>query len=45
MPWTYSQTTGDLTLNKPLAGKNYSGTGAGRDYPARRGVHNVGPIP
>jgi hypothetical protein len=32
-------------LNKQLAGKGYSGTGAGRDNPAMQGVHNVGPIP
>jgi hypothetical protein len=45
MTWTYSQTTGDLTLNNAAVGKGYSGTGAGRDNPAMQGVRNVGPIP
>jgi hypothetical protein len=45
MTWTYSQSTGDLSRDGSIAGKGYSGTGAGRNNPAMQGVGDVGPIP
>jgi len=45
MPWSYSQSTGQLTYNSAPAGEGYSGTGAGRNNPDMQSVPNVGPIP
>jgi len=49
MPWTYSQSTGQLRHNGTVAGTGYSGAGqtaaAGRNNPAMQGTPNQGPIP
>jgi hypothetical protein len=46
MPWTYSQTTGELTDPTGAdAGTGYSGGGVGYNNPADQGDENVGPIP
>lgn len=45
MPWTYSQSTGELTRNGIIAGTGYSGHGTGRNNAAMQGTHDVGPIP
>lgn len=49
MPWTYSQSTGQLHHNGVLVGTGYSGAGfnaaSGRNNPAMQGVANQGPIP
>lgn len=49
MPWTYSQSTGQLRHNGTVVGTGYSGAGqtaaAGRNNPAMQGTPNQGPIP
>lgn len=45
MPWIYSQSTGQLTLNGSVIAIGYSGCGSGRNNPAEQAVRNVGPIP
>lgn len=49
MPWTYSQSTGQLRHNGILVGTGYSGAGtsaaSGRNNPAMQGAINQGPIP
>ncbi|CAD5372059.1 conserved hypothetical protein [Rubrivivax sp. A210] len=49
MPWTYSQSTGQLRHNGTLVGTGYSGAGltsaGGRNNPAMQNVPNQGPIP
>jgi hypothetical protein len=45
MPWTYSQSTGTLSLNNSGYGSGYSGTGPGRNNPADQNVQNEGPVP
>jgi len=49
MPWTYSQSTGQLRHNGALVGTGYSGAGmtaaSGRNNAAMQGVPNQGPIP
>jgi Tlde1 domain len=49
MPWTYSQSTGQLRHDGVLVGTGYSGAGtaaaSGRNNPAMQGTANVGPIP
>ena len=45
MPWTYNQTTGQLTHNHAQVATGYSGAGTGRNNPQMEAVHNVGPIP
>lgn len=49
MPWTYSQSTGQLRHNGALVGTGYSGAGwttaAGRNNAAMQGTPNQGPIP
>lgn len=49
MPWTYSQSTGQLRQNGALVGTGYSGAGQnaanGRNNPAMQGIANQGPIP
>jgi hypothetical protein len=49
MPWTYSQSTGQLRHNGRLIATGYSGAGhnaaSGRNNPALQGVRDVGPIP
>jgi hypothetical protein len=49
MPWTYSQSTGQLRHNGELVGAGYSGAGnsaaTGRNNPAMQAVANAGPIP
>lgn len=46
MPWTYSQSTGQLARNGVAIGQpGYSGAPAGRNNPGMQHVPNVGPIP
>jgi hypothetical protein len=45
MPWTYSQTTGQLTHNGVAVTQGYSGSGTGRNNPDAETQANVGPIP
>lgn len=49
MPWTYSQSTGELRQDGALTGTGYSGAGltaaTGRNNPAMEAIENVGPIP
>src|SRR5262249_32036819 len=45
MPWTYSQSSGQLTRDGRTIATGYSGTGAGRNNPAAENERNVGPIP
>lgn len=49
MPWTYSQSTGQLHHNGVLVGTGYSGAGlnavSGRNNSAMQHVPNQGPIP
>ena len=49
MPWTYSQSTGQLHHNGVLIGTGYSGAGLlpinGRNNPAMQNIANQGPIP
>lgn len=49
MPWSYSQSAGQLRLNGVLIGTGYSGAGlnisTGRNNPAMQNVPNQGPIP
>jgi len=45
MPWTYSQSTGNLTRNGTAQATGYSGTGAGRNNAAMQNARNIGPIP
>lgn len=45
MPWTYKQSTGELSLNGVVAGMGYSGAGTGMNNDAMQQVPNVGPIP
>jgi Protein of unknown function (DUF2778) len=45
MPWRYSQTTGQLTLNGHPVAVGYSGKGPGRNNPQLEQARNVGPIP
>lgn len=49
MPWTYSQSTGELRHNGALVGTGYSGAGlsasSGRNNPAMQHIPNQGPLP
>ncbi|PIT17208.1 tlde1 domain-containing protein [Snodgrassella alvi] len=45
MPWTYSQSTGELKHNGKFIVKGYSGKGLGKDNPKMESVSNIGPIP
>jgi hypothetical protein len=49
MPWTYSQSTGQVRRNGVLIGAGYSGAGinaaSGRNNPAMQSIPNQGPIP
>jgi hypothetical protein len=45
MPWTYSQSTGQLRRNGSLMATGYSGIGIGRNNPSMQALPNVGPIP
>lgn len=45
MPWTYSQTSGQLRHNGVLVTTGYSGNGQGRNNPDAEDQTNVGPIP
>ena len=49
MPWTYSQSSGELRHNGILVGTGYSGAGlnaaSGRNNPSMQNVPNQGPIP
>lgn len=49
MPWTYSQSTGELRRNGALVGTGYSGAGltaaTGRNNSAMEQVRDAGPIP
>lgn len=49
MPWTYDQSSGDLTHNGTYVGRGYSGAGTdsttGRNNPQMENVRDHGPIP
>lgn len=45
MPWSYSQSTGALSLDGTFIGTGYSGNGEGLDNPDFQNVPDVGPIP
>ena len=45
MPWTYSQSSGQLTRDGRTVATGYSGTGTGRNNPALENARDVGPIP
>jgi hypothetical protein len=49
MPWTYSQSTGQLHRDGAIVGTGYSGAGTttatGRNNGAMQAVANAGPIP
>jgi hypothetical protein len=45
MPWTYVQSTGNLSLNTIFIGNGYSGHGAGLNNPVAQDQQNVGPLP
>lgn len=49
MPWTYSQSTGQLRHNGQLVGTGYSGAGmtstTGRNNVSMQSIPNQGPIP
>ena len=45
MPWTYSQSTGELRHNGVVVARGYSGNGTGRNNPDAEAQHDVGPIP
>lgn len=45
MPWFYSQSTGNMSLDGNLVGTDYSGNGAGLNNPALQNDPDVGPIP
>jgi len=43
--WTYSQTTGNVSLNGECIGSAYSGNGDGLNNSDMQNIANVGPIP
>lgn len=49
MPWTYSQSTGELRHNGASVGTGYSGAGlsvsSGSNNPAMQHIPNQGPLP
>ena len=45
MPWTYSQSTGKISLNGAVVGIGYSGHGEGLNNPAMQNKSQVGPLP
>ena len=45
MPWTYKQSTGELSHNGVVARQGYSGNGAGKNNPDYQMMRGVGPIP
>jgi hypothetical protein len=45
MPWSYSQSTGNMSLDGAFVGTGYSGNGAGLNNPALQNDPDVGPIP
>jgi hypothetical protein len=49
MPWTYSQSTGQLKRNGAVVGTGYSGSGlgpsTGRNNPSMEAIADHGPIP
>jgi len=45
MPWSYSQSSGKMTLNGKLVGTGYSGKGEGMNNPAMQDKARVGPLP
>jgi hypothetical protein len=45
MPWTYSQSTGQLARDGQFVATGYSGFGIGRNNPSEQAMPNVGPIP
>jgi len=45
MPWSYSQSTGDRSLDGDWVGTGYSGIGPGLNDPDQQDVPDVGPIP
>lgn len=45
VPWTYSQSTGQLAWNGQIVGEGYSGKGSGKNNPDMETVKNTGPIP
>jgi hypothetical protein len=45
MAWSYSQSTGVLSLNGNRMGKGYSGNGVGMNNPNAQNIPDHGPIP
>ena len=46
MPWTYSQSTGELRHDGVVVTENgYSGLGDGKNNPDMQSVPNIGPVP
>jgi hypothetical protein len=45
MTWTYSQSSGEISLDNTFVGRGYSGTHEGRNNPEMESVEDVGPIP
>jgi hypothetical protein len=45
MPWTYEQTTGNMSRDGTLVGTGYSGHGTSVNDPDAQDQPNVGPIP
>ena len=45
MAWTYSQTTGKLSLGETTFGCGYAGFGEGVNNHADQGIPTIGPIP
>ncbi|MFM0268275.1 tlde1 domain-containing protein [Paraburkholderia sediminicola] len=45
MPWSYQQSTGNLSFNGEFVERGYSGAATGKNNPAMQAVPNIGPIP
>ncbi|MBN3846167.1 DUF2778 domain-containing protein [Paraburkholderia sp. Ac-20342] len=45
MPWSYQQSTGNLSFNGELVERGYSGAATGKNNPAMQAISNIGPIP
>lgn len=45
MPWTFQQSTGNLSRDGVFVADCYSGAGEGKNNPDMQNVPNVGPVP
>ena len=45
MPWTYKQSTGEMSLNGEVFAIGYSGKGIGKNNPVMQYEKGIGPVP